>query len=348
MKINSLLFSFLLIILTTGSLDPALAQDNKENEIMKSFTTSLHATGRGMQFWYSEEEGGLEKISGVPYEEHNCSNCHVKSCEACHEKKDDVNGGFTVQRVKSHDVCLKCHFVENMELRKLEKENQSVDVHFQMGMECMDCHSLREMHGDGKIYNTFQQNGASDTRCENCHQELDATESHTVHNGKLHCNACHMENSVTCYNCHLNQGKNKSFTKTGSTFLVNKNDQVTTASLHTFVTNDRTMIVLAPFFYHTVMKEGRNCEECHDTKIVKDIRENKFSPFTWENGKLENVKGVIPVAEVMKWDLPFLKFENDKWLLLENDAEPELNYAGFSSPITQEQMISLGKEQSKK
>lgn len=340
-------FWFFLIIIFCGFYKIASTQDNKQDAIKKFFTNSLHAMGNGMKHWYSKEQGGVEKIFEVPYDKMSCSNCHAKSCEACHRKKDNEKGGYILESVQSDEVCLKCHFVENAELEKLNKEDSPADVHFRKGMKCMDCHTAREMHGDGKHYDTFQQPGAMDTRCENCHQELTEKESHKVHGNKLSCNSCHLRNIPTCYNCHLDpktkEGKSVSPQLSGLLFLVNHKDQVTAANLHTFVAKDKIMIVFSPFFSHSVMKEGRICTDCHNTKILRDIKNNDFYPVTWENGKLKNVKGVIPVLEKANWNFVYLKNENDKWIPLENPAVTELNYSGFCTPLTREQLNKLEK-----
>lgn len=352
MKKCTTLSLFALIVIFFGFSNIASNQDDKQNEIKKSFMSSLHSTGAGMNYWYSKEQGGIEKIFNVPYDKMSCSNCHAKSCEACHKKKNNEKGGYILEPVQSAEVCLKCHFVEKAELEKLNKENTPADVHFQKGMKCMDCHTGREMHGDGKLYNTFQQTDAMDARCENCHKELNEKESHTVHAKKLSCNACHVRNIPTCYNCHLDpntkQGKSVSPQLSDLLFLVNHKNQVTAANLHTFVNNDKTMIVFSPFFSHSIMKEGRNCKDCHDTEILQDIKNNNFYPVTWENGKLQNVKGVIPVLEKMKWNFVYLKNENDKWIPIEHPSVTELNYSGFCTPLTREQLNKLEKFPQKK
>lgn len=44
---------------------------------------------------------------------------------------------------------------------------QTPDVHFQRGMACIDCHTEREMHGDGQIY--AKRHYEVEVRCESCH-----------------------------------------------------------------------------------------------------------------------------------------------------------------------------------
>lgn len=41
------------------------------------------------------------------------------------------------------------------------------DVHYQMGMECADCHVGSEVHGDGRLYATSKSQQS--LRCEDCH-----------------------------------------------------------------------------------------------------------------------------------------------------------------------------------
>ncbi len=45
------------------------------------------------------------------------------------------------------------------------------DLHYQNGMDCIDCHSSRTIHGDGNIYSKAEQQVA--IRCETCHGTLD-------------------------------------------------------------------------------------------------------------------------------------------------------------------------------
>jgi hypothetical protein len=44
---------------------------------------------------------------------------------------------------------------------------QTPDVHFTRGMACIDCHTEREVHGDGRIYAKRQYE--VEVRCESCH-----------------------------------------------------------------------------------------------------------------------------------------------------------------------------------
>lgn len=45
------------------------------------------------------------------------------------------------------------------------------DLHFDAGMQCVDCHVGRDVHGDGWLYNSSKFQVA--VRCENCHGNID-------------------------------------------------------------------------------------------------------------------------------------------------------------------------------
>ncbi len=45
------------------------------------------------------------------------------------------------------------------------------DAHHEAGLQCVDCHTATEMHGDGRIYS--RQNQATQVRCVHCHGNLE-------------------------------------------------------------------------------------------------------------------------------------------------------------------------------
>ncbi len=44
---------------------------------------------------------------------------------------------------------------------------RQMDIHFQRGMHCIDCHFLQDVHGDGHVYSTNWD--ALEVECEDCH-----------------------------------------------------------------------------------------------------------------------------------------------------------------------------------
>ena len=160
---------------------------------------------------------------------------------------------------------------------KTDKAQNQVDVHVQAGLQCMDCHTGSDVHGDGSEYASMKQAGAIAPKCENCHAKVTQSLSHTVHSGNLDCKACHVRQVVSCTNCHfetlVKTGQRVSVPVSGWIFLMNGDGKVTSANMQTFVVpGKKTFLMFAPQFSHSVTKNGRRCEECHATEAAAEAR----------------------------------------------------------------------------
>jgi hypothetical protein len=325
-------------ILFLGIHGTLISQEQKPLPEENFYTKSLHYTNKGIEYTYSKEQGGLERLTGLSAEQAGCtqSKCHVRSCDACHVKESEGAVAYSKDAARSPKICHQCH-------GEMEKDNP--DVHFAKGMKCMDCHSAREIHGDGVAHNTYMEPGVMDTRCEKCHSSITHSVSHTVHKGKLDCSVCHSLSYETCLNCHvetrLKGGKETRISLKHMIFLINHDGKVKLANMLSYVYQNKTMITFAPTFSHSIKKEGRKCNECHNSKIVQDMKKRDFRLVRWENGKLTNVEGIIPVLAGMNWNLVYFDRKDSTWVPLDHPAEPLLNYSGYSSPITQEQFDKL-------
>ena len=184
-----------------------------------------------------------------------------QGCSACHVLRPNSADGkpatHAVTRNGGITACLKCHnanhvgcdFVGLFEqdanrgfrspvvngkqaprIYGSEQHRLSPDLHFKAGMQCMDCHSLDEVHGTGKV---SRSPAAKVTiSCEGCHvrgdhpailKNSDGTMTllrgqgrpvppwkadaipHSVreHREKLRCSACHAAWSFQDYGLHL-------------------------------------------------------------------------------------------------------------------------------------------------
>ncbi len=324
-------------------------QVRPENQSGSFYEKSLHYTNRGLEYWYAKENGGLERITGLPFSKLSCNGCHVRTCDSCHTKEIDGKPVFSLEEAKSGTRCTRCHSMESLTFARKNPGNSRADVHFSRGMKCVDCHSAREIHGDGKVYDSMQAPGAMDTSCEKCHTDLSRCPSNAVHKGKVDCTACHVREVSSCYNCHFDtkvkEKKSVSLPLKDVLFLINHDGKATLANLHTFVYRNRTMIVFAPAFAHLVMKKGRSCGECHATQLLTDMKAGTFKPVVWENGVLRNASGVIPVLDGFDWNFVFLNYVSGKWVRIESPAKPLLNYSGYSQPITKDQFAKLARPQ---
>ena len=339
--------SLALVALSKGAPAPEVKPEDKKEELFK---TSLHHTGRGMAFWYDKANQGLEILSDIPYAKLACKKCHAQSCEACHkvspkEKSPEKRLGPT-----SPDLCFKCHD----QLAEVLKQNQGTafeDVHFALGMQCLDCHSLGEMHGNGKSYSSLRQEGALETRCENCHETPSQSTSHRKHQGKVDCLACHtgqMTNlTSTQFEPLAKDGKRVAKVVSDWIFLMNYNQRMTAAQLQAFVLpGDKSFLMFRPFHSHTIMKQGRKCEACHGSAVLGQAKEGQVILNRSEKGAVQQIKGIIPVLEKGSYQLMVEKYSNGKWSPVLNPSPPKIQYAGFGRPLTENQVGKLAKYKS--
>ena len=314
------------------------------------YLKSLHYTARGMGYWYSKENGGLETVTGIPYSKLGCKNCHVGGCDRCHRTERGKRMAYTIKASQKQNMCLKCHGREKAMIMINFKQKKE-DVHLVNGMQCVDCHSQREMHGDGIEYKSLREPGAMDTHCEKCHDSLKPTEAHTSHEGKLDCKACHLRHVVSCTNCHFDHlvktGKRKAIPVNGWLFLMNYNGKVTSASMQTFVVRpNKTFLMFAPHMGHSVMKKGRPCQDCHGNKAVLKAQKEKKLTLTWlEDGKVKNLKGIIPVVEGVEYECVYQDLKDGKWVPIKNPTKPVTQYAAFGKPLTKAQLEALAEPQ---
>ena len=277
MKRRSTPFLFACFLLLSSA--NAAAEQGKE-----CFASSLHATGEGMRYWY-EEAGGFMGVTGIPYSELDCGNCHISSCDTCHAETNEEEGScsYSTAQARKTETCLKCHGREGLTY-KMCRAKDKLDVHAAREMSCSECHGVEDVHGDGKRYQSMRAPGAVKAKCTNCHEEVTGR-PHTVHKEKLDCAACHVENTIACMNCHMD-----SFLKTGSRkgnfvkmhdwlLLMNYEGKVTSATAMTLVYKDKKFVCYAPYFTHAIQPKGKACTECHGTEAVKKANKGEKVPM---------------------------------------------------------------------
>lgn len=290
-------------------------------------------------------------VTGVPYSDErlDCQNCHVKNCDQCHALFENGKCTYSLDKARKQETCLVCHKREGAAYKIGEKKNM-LDVHAQAGMQCMDCHTASEVHGNGTKYKSMRDDGAVETKCTKCHKidEDETSRPHKVHKGKLDCAACHVENSTFCLNCHfpsvLEQG-----TRKGNFFppsqdwllLVNYDGKITSGTMQSLVHDGKPFITYAPFFTHAVQKQGRKCTDCHANDAVNLVIEGKSVPMAkFSDGAIESWKGVVPlVPSQLEWD--FLDKEGDTWVPITFGGKPTLQYSCYAEPLTDKQVKKM-------
>jgi len=309
------------------------------------FKKSLHSTTEGMRYWY-EENGGFKDVTGIPYSELDCKSCHIETCEKCHAEKKGETFSFTVNKAKEMETCLPCHSREAATFR-FGKKNDMLDVHIANDMVCSDCHKAEDVHGDGSFYQSMRDTNAVRAACSDCHEPDSTIRAHTVHKGKLDCNACHVQYTTTCMNCHFDR-----FLETGSrkgnfmalpanVFLINYNGKVTTANVQTLVHKGEKFVAYAPYFTHSVQKQARACTNCHGTDLVKQLKKGKHVPgMKYEDGKFIPHECVVPiVADQLDWQ--FLDKEGENWVQIKNDKPARVQFVCYGTPLTKKQIIKM-------
>jgi len=221
-------------------------------DVAAVYSNSLHATQQG--YWTvldtrsaSDNHPALEEMFG-----NHCASCHT-TCGECHvSRPNSVGGGLLSGHVFEKtppmtNVCTACHGsrVGNEYLGK--HEGIPGDVHFREGrMNCMDCHTGHEMHGQPADCATchigpetatlapsnHRYNGVQYPTCEACHAPAttgqDGIEQHQVHGGDLSCQVCHSLAYSNCSGCHVavSESTGNPFFKTDSdymTFVIGRN-----------------------------------------------------------------------------------------------------------------------------
>ncbi len=316
----------------------ALAQKPAPAPTPADYSKSLHVTNQGLVFAYDH---GLRKLTGFPADRLGCTKdaCHARTCGVCHDVDATGKVVSPVSRAKAEKACEPCHGAP---------DPKDVDVHVRRGMTCLDCHPVRDIHGDGTPYNSEWQEGAVQTRCENCHKDVSKSRSHTVHQGKVDCSACHTHEIRACFNCHIDSRlagvPEASIRHDGPVYLANHGGRVKLANVLTYVYKNGTAVTVGPAFGHKIVKEGRTCAECHGTANVKAVVAGTFILSRFERGELTTATGIVPVSNPAAWKVAFLTKDGAKWVPLPNPQPPVVAFSGFSSPLTKDQLARLAVE----
>ncbi len=330
------------------------------------FPTSLHdADFKGMEYFYSADNGGFETLTGVAYEELGCRVCHdasrfenadppvdwpgTESCANCHANLDDPSEGIT------DDLCLGCHS------RQKAEQSYFTDVHRDAGFTCMSCHTTDEMHGDGNEYNSIHESPSP--ACEGCHAEGEqagappTNTAHMIHTATVDCSGCHVESVLTCYNCHFDSelagGPKRAQSKRhGFKMLVQHDGKIHPATFQTLVGEQQSFYVVAPYYAHSITNSPQ-CDDCHGSAAVAEYGDTgQIAVAQWDDvaRDLVGLTGVIPIPPDWETALlfDFLDYTGDptaadtdpeSWQFLKTGAD--LTQMLFGEPLTEEQMAKL-------
>ncbi|MEP0806769.1 MAG: hypothetical protein HRF47_14915 [Chloroflexota bacterium] len=83
------------IVEVTKEVPVTVEPPDPAEQAMEWLPTSLHGTAAGKAYWYSKENGGMESLTGIPFDQLPCKSCHAlynkvedkkgqPRCESCH------------------------------------------------------------------------------------------------------------------------------------------------------------------------------------------------------------------------------------------------------------------------
>jgi len=241
-----------------------------------NFETSLHHAIAGIYGEFGRGAGEQFNLS-IP---EGCTKCHIQSCDSCHKDFASYPGSPEHGKKVEMDTCVECHHSRAGVnyvgyLGSHEKKGPSADIHHQLGLNCTDCHTPSEIHGDGEVYSSEKE--AVKVRCEDCHnspgkvingmevtQFSTETPAHKIHEGKLDCSACHAGWMQTCYNCHLETKKvDKSYVDKFH-LGVGYEGEIRPFYHQRVSKGNESYDRWVEWTPHTITKEAHNCSFCHE------------------------------------------------------------------------------------
>ena len=228
-------------------LDSSCAQCH--SGVMETFENSIHFNLHGMSNGLMDFAGGSAMPDSPAHAEvfdKNCISCHA-SCGDCHvSRPNSFSGGLIGQHEffktpVMDQTCYGCHGARNAG-EYMGEVGFSGDVHFEMGMHCIDCHALDNFHGsEVDTVRMWDENLPS---CLDCHAEEASGESdiaaHNAHGDMLSCQVCHAQANNNCFECHVNYSDDntslKSTSKTKLMFKIGINPDPTPERPYKYVT----------------------------------------------------------------------------------------------------------------
>jgi thiosulfate/3-mercaptopyruvate sulfurtransferase len=182
------------------------------NTVVTMATNSLHQQGWGQKRMVFLRAGlnsfdELSETMKAGYQT-NCAKCHA-SCGECHVNRPKTGGGglYKGHRFGTPDMrdqCVACHSSRGGHAFFGIGTGTVPDVHYsQLGMECLDCHTGSELHGNGQTLDTRWKTPSLPS-CTSCHSNISTSNAyHTEHLGTFSCYTCHSQNYNNCGSCHI-------------------------------------------------------------------------------------------------------------------------------------------------
>ncbi len=326
-------------LLFIGCSDDDCPTCPKNESISSTIASSLHGTTDGQAYFYSAANGGMELMTNIPYEELACIGCHVEAskCETCH---------MTSSTAPTDEMCYVCHGRQAAEAFKLGYS----DVHRDAGFQCVNCHTMDEVHGDGNKYNSLLD-GAIKIECESCHPSPSENRAHNEkHMEKVHCTACHMQATTSCQSCHFDTEISDDTKIFGAMFhqwmpLVKWKGKLHQANSMTATYQGQTFMVWAPYAGHSVYTPEDTddfCDKCHYNELIQEYQDTGSMTVAWwdDNAQaLDYFKGFVFIPAdwktAMKWAFVTTSDGGQTWTYLKDEPDLQQDML-YGEPIAEE------------
>ena len=228
------------------------------------------------------------------------------------------------------------------------------------GIDLVDVTQVLEDEGVAKFeqYASWLEEGAVKVKCETCHRSVLENPAHKVHKNTVDCTACHTQSIISCYNCHL-QSEIQADVKRPHALLRDYmlllrrkgSGKVYTGTIMTLNFNDKTFLAVAPYRAHTIARNAKKCEDCHDNAAIREYNQTgQITVTRWDGSRIVNTKGVIPVPPDWQtaFKLDFVDYTGDprsattdptKWVFLKSGADGKQML--YAEPLTAQQLQKL-------
>lgn len=247
--------------------------------------TSLHANFTGYETLFEARAGG-ETFENDPELKHEfdaeCGRCHT-TCGQCHVSYPvSVGGGLldgkshTFQ--KSPDMktnCTACHGSRVGEEYLGTRTGYQADFHYgRFRMDCLACHTGREMHGDGTVHKT-RYDTPDMPRCEDCHSDGFGGDEdnayHRTHGDNIQCQVCHSQDYKNCNACHVG------------------GEGITGSSYITFKIGKNPIPDVRPEYEYVVLRHIPIATDTYEPWGVAELEEYEALP-SWKYSSPHNVR----------------------------------------------------------
>ncbi len=78
---------------------------------------------------------------------------------------------------------------------------------------------------------------------------------------------------------------------------------------------------------------------------MKQVQEGQVTLTWFEDGKVNNLKGVIPIVDGVDYKCVYLDRKDGEWIPIKDPVKPVYQYVVFSEPLSKKQLESLVKVQ---